>query len=135
MEKLKQKHDILLQALSTLQEAVASMQKTNHDDPNYSAWRDSIIKRFEYCSDLFWKYLKLILEKKHGVMVASPRFTYREAATAQIITEQESSVLLRMLDDRNQTSHVYRAVFAEELAGIIPNYYDLMYLLAQRITP
>lgn len=62
MEKIEKKYEILLKALSTLEEII-SREKKEYGSNLYTTERDATIKRFEYCHDILWKYLKLFLEK------------------------------------------------------------------------
>lgn len=68
MEKLAIKYKNLCNALNRLDEAVVDFKKLQTDLNNayeirlYRSFRDSMIQRFEFCVDLFWKYLKIVLE-------------------------------------------------------------------------
>ncbi|WP_316353807.1 HI0074 family nucleotidyltransferase substrate-binding subunit [Candidatus Trichorickettsia mobilis] len=73
---------------------------------------DATIQRFEFTIELFWKLLKSILESK-GVEVLYPKDILREAYKGYLIDHEEQ--WLRMLKDRNLTSHTYD----ENLADII----------------
>lgn len=135
MDALTKKYEIFAKALSTLHEAIIKIQHTANDDSEYDTRRDSLIKRFEYCTDLLWKYLKLYLEERYGFLEASPKKVYRACVVAQIVTEPEGEQLLEMVDVRNQTSHTYNEGFAETLSLKIPVFYADMHMLAQKIKP
>ena len=67
MGKLKSKYENLHKALTRLEEAVVDFEKFNanikdsYDVRFYRTLRDSMIQRFEFCVDLFWKFLKIVL--------------------------------------------------------------------------
>ncbi len=41
--------------------------------------RDSAIKRFELCFDVAWKFIKIILEEKKGIVCNSPNDCFKQA--------------------------------------------------------
>lgn len=135
MDALTKKYETFERALSTLKEAIEKIKDSKNDDSEHDTRRDSLIKRFEYCTDLLWKYLKLYLEERHGFLENSPKKVYRACVAVQLITEPEGENFLEMVDVRNQTSHTYNEDFAEELILKIPHFYTAMYALIQKIKP
>ena len=67
--------------------------------------QDGVIQRFEFTFELLWKTLKLFLTAE-GILIRSPKETLKEAFRFGLIKEED--VYLNMLEDRNQTSHLYR---------------------------
>jgi nucleotidyltransferase substrate binding protein (TIGR01987 family) len=98
------------------------------------AYRDSLIQRLEYCTDAFWKLLKIYLEDIEGITLEStgPKSVGRRAAQMHIITEQESAELILILEERNKTSHMYRQEIADEIAKNTPRALMLMQNIFQR---
>ncbi len=94
----------------------------------YKILRDSLIQRFEFCTDLFWKFLKRYEEEVLIVKPAilSPREIISTACRANTITEAEAEKFIQMIKDRNLTSHLYQEALAETLCKKIPHYYQLM---------
>lgn len=144
METVSQKLTVLFEALETLKEgieffdeydAMALMSPTDKNERIAISMRDSMIQRFEYCTDLFWKTLKLYLEdtEKIDVSINSPRGIIREATKAKVISEEEGDVCMEMIECRNKTLHAYHELMAEEIAIQIPGFYDLMKIIANRI--
>ena len=134
MEILKQKLELLVRALATLEAAVLKHEKSqDYDQERFEEYRDSLIQRFEYCTDLLWKVLKDYLEKVEKIKVASPRAVFRECHTIGLLTEQEADQFLTMLDARNMTSHVYREEFADLLYKQIPQFYAVMQALVSKV--
>ena len=109
------------------------LDQNNIDDIEMA--RDSVIKRFEFCYDITWKYLKQYLEDTLGVIAKSPKPVFQEAFKQTIINEQELGTLLSMVDDRNTTSHVYSEETAEEISYRISNYYIVIKNIIERIKP
>ena len=73
MEKITLAHENLIATLSKLEEAIghlAGFKKSSdkkalgfmNEDELEESLRDSLIQRFEFYTDLFWKYLKKYLE-------------------------------------------------------------------------
>ena len=79
MEKITLAHENVIAALNKLEEAIghlAGFKKSSdkkalafmNDEDLEESLRDSLIQRFEFCTDLFWKYLKKYLE----IVVGNP---------------------------------------------------------------
>jgi nucleotidyltransferase substrate binding protein (TIGR01987 family) len=126
MEKIETRYALFIKALGTLETALTKFEKL---EP-----RDSVIQRFEYSIDSFWKLLKEYLEVHHGVAATgSPKMTLKNCVDVTLITPVEYKECLEMIDDRNLSSHAYNVILADEIAQAIPHYYTLMKVIAQRI--
>jgi nucleotidyltransferase substrate binding protein (TIGR01987 family) len=145
MERIEAKQKQLLQALAALSESILLFQSLNvkketmidqyHYDQVYRAFRESMIQRFEFCAELFWKYVKLYIEMvAEPVEYNSPVPVIRTAFTVGILNEQEAEQALEMIKDRNRTSHIYREEIAEELTQKIPQHHQLMNTIALRLS-
>jgi len=110
MKDIKVMKKQLEKAVSRLEE-VLSLEKTD-------VVRDSAIQRFEFCVDLSWKYMKVILESKHGIICKSPKTCVREAYTQKIIKYDE--YWLELIGLRNLTVHTYNEETAEEIYKELP---------------
>jgi nucleotidyltransferase substrate binding protein (TIGR01987 family) len=124
---------IFLKALETLNKSLTKLDNEKFDD--YEELRDSIIQRFEYCADLFWKYLNDHIKINLGIKVevARPKMVFRESFNSKIITQDELEICFKLVEDRNLTSNTYNEELAEEICGRIKNYYSPMTNVAQRI--
>jgi len=137
MESLKRRHVIVLQVLKTLDE---SMRLLNENVTElHLAWSlsDSVIKRFEYTIDTFWKYLKLYLEETGIVQetTGSPKNVLRLAVEAGCITKEEHNMLHEAISARNETSHSYNHELAKEMVQRIPRYYTVIKTVTERLQP
>src|SRR5438128_1349682 len=101
---------VFLDALQTLDDGVdvfyeyedlVDQKNSEKNEKFFKITRDSLIQRFEYCSDLFWKLLKIYLIEieKMDVSIKSPRGIIREAVKAGIISEIEGDECMDMVDD------------------------------------
>jgi nucleotidyltransferase substrate binding protein (TIGR01987 family) len=146
MEKLEIKGDQLVQALMTLQKSIENFKKIEQSKESISSYisyddayrmaRDSMVQRFEYCTDLFWKYLKKKSEAVTGSQFefAAPTPVVRHAYSIGLISEDEAHNALEMIKDRNLTSHIYKEEIAEQLSAIIPDYCVATQKIVQRLT-
>jgi nucleotidyltransferase substrate binding protein (TIGR01987 family) len=134
MEKIRDRYDITIQTLSTLKE-VLNEYDTGVPEKYILVFHDSIIQRFEYSIDTFWKFLKLYLQEQLKVTLESnaPRAIIREAANVNLISEEEASILLKCITSRNETSHTYNEFLAEQVVKSIPEYYEIMHQIMKYI--
>ncbi len=134
MESLKIRLEAVTQALKTLSESLNLIQ-----NPEYkflhSELRDSVIKRFEYSIDTFWKYIRDYLEQVSKVVIGpviSAKAVFRASLNIQLISQEEFELLLLAIDDRNLTSHTYNKELAEIMALRVKKYFKLMNLIIER---
>lgn len=89
------------------------------DQPKNEFIRDSAIQRFEFTFEVMWKCLKVHAEEA-GVRVYSPRDSLRAAFQLGLV--QDDPLWMRMLKDRNLTSHTYSESTAEEIFSHLADY-------------
>ncbi len=145
MEIVEKKIEKLNQALQTLTSAIELHEK--YMQLAFSeqqlelallalATRDSMIQRFEYCTDMLWKLIKVYLEKVQNITLTmnSPKGIIREAVLSRFLSEDEGEECMDMIKKRNETSHIYLEEVAEDIAKVIPKFYQLMHIIVTRIT-
>ncbi len=93
--------------------------------------RDASIQRFEFTFELFWKTLKVEAEAA-GIRAFSPRDAIRAAYQIGLL-EEDDPQSLKMLEDRNRTTHLYTAAMAEEIYAKLPGYHLLIRKMAEAI--
>ncbi len=108
MEKPLEKREKLTMALARLEEAL-----TAYDETPTTVVRDGVIQRFEFCTELAWKATREYLLDQGHVEINSPKGTLRQAYADGIVTDQAG--WLKLLDDRNLTSHIYNDATANEI--------------------
>jgi nucleotidyltransferase substrate binding protein (TIGR01987 family) len=146
MEELNLVKDNLLSALDRLGEVLQYLEKLRSlgdkkasilmdNDELERLLRDSSIQRFEFCSDLFWKYLKKYEEEvlELYLEVISPRAVILAACKARIVSEIDSEILLDLIKSRNYTSHIYKEEVADRISAKIPDYYKTMKKYAESL--
>jgi nucleotidyltransferase substrate binding protein (TIGR01987 family) len=144
MDKLKKKYIQLVQALKTLEKSLSifnHLQKTKSCysyeidyEEEYRIHRDSVIQRFEYTIDLFWKFIKKYLELTNiSLGIKTPSEVIRQACVIELISEKEAELILKMIKNRNTTSHIYVEEIAEQLVFIISQHYTTLHKIIERI--
>ncbi|EKD23319.1 MAG: nucleotidyltransferase substrate binding protein, hi0074 family [uncultured bacterium] len=146
MEELNLVKDNLLSALDRLGEALQYLEKLRllvdtkasilmDNDELERLLRDSSIQRFEFCSDLFWKYLKKYEEEVLELYLEaiSPRTVILAACKARIVSETDSEILLDLIKSRNYTSHIYKEEVADRISAKIPDYYKTMIKYTEKL--
>ncbi len=147
METIEKKYDNVKKALQRLGESLSyfthakekhlKLQLSSDEDIEYTVARDSIVQRFEFSVELFWKYLRLYLEEHEKVELEenTPRAVIRSGCQARILTEEQANSCMRMIASRNLTCHIYKEEIAEQLARDIPQHWTLLKELVARIQP
>lgn len=142
MDRLEQKYEQLRKALIALEKAItaiAAYEQTKKiddsaDDEMYRTHRDSLIQRFKYTIDLFWKYIKAFLEQKNALSgLKIPSEVIRTAFSINMLTEHEAEKVLEMIKSRNMTSHIYVEEIAEQLRHSIPGYCTILQEVVDRL--
>lgn len=82
--------------------------------------KDGVIQRFEFTFELLWKALKLYLEHQ-GIIVKTPRESFVEAFRINLVDDEK--IFLDMLEDRNNTSHIYDKATSEKIFNRIKKNY------------
>ena len=114
MTKLEIKRKQLQQALDRLEDVL------NQDKDEYI--RDASIQRFEFCFDLFQKFLKEYLNKEHGVECRSPKSCFREAYQQGIFEYED--FWIEVCNMRNKTTHIYSKDNAEDVYKELPKVFN-----------
>ncbi len=111
--------------LARLEEVIIEFDK-NENPSIHGIMRDSLIKRFEMSIDVFWKSVKDFLADHHGLVVNGPKNVFKEAFAQQFFDKKNATLAEDMVDDRNETTHRYDRVMAEEIAQRVHLYHALM---------
>jgi nucleotidyltransferase substrate binding protein (TIGR01987 family) len=136
MEKLTQQREMVVKALTTLHDAIEQFEEVDAKQKYYIALRNSIIKSFEYSMDIFWKFLKRFIEVKHGLVApSSPRAIFKQCLDINIISPDEFNACMKVVEDRNMTSHTYDVDLAEKISRDIPTHYTIIKKITDRLTP
>jgi len=83
--------------------------------------KDGVIQRFEFTFELLWKALTIYLEYQ-GIIVKTPRDSFVEAFRIDLISDEK--IFLDMLEDRNNTIHIYDKETSEKIFNRIKKNYQ-----------
>lgn len=117
MERLKERLAVAQRALGTLQEVLAIEVPSRIE-------RDAAIQRFEYTCEAVWKTAQRYLQEVEGLSIGSPKGSIRASREVGLITDEQATIGLEMIDDRNLTVHTYNESLAEEIYHHLPSYAD-----------
>lgn len=116
MDRLHEKYEQFEAAVSRLREALEDYRSTP-----LSSVRDGVIQRFEFCAELAWKTMREYLLDQGYTEINSPKAVIRQAFAYGMIEDADGWV--RLMNDRNLTSHVYDERTAEEIFRRIETVY------------
>lgn len=91
---------------------------------------DGTIQRFELTFELLWKVLQRLLADQ-GIAANSPKSVLQHAYRLGWL--ENEATWLKMLDDRNLTSHTYREALAREIYSRIPTHHAAMREVVQKL--
>jgi nucleotidyltransferase substrate binding protein (TIGR01987 family) len=111
MNGRKTKFENYTRALTKLKEGLSRYDEA--DDLE----RDGLIQRYEFTFELAWKTLKFLFEDEGLIGLNSPKTVLKEAFGAGLIADEE--LWLKMLADRNSTTHIYSEQMAIEICNRI----------------
>jgi len=97
----------LSKAVRRLAEAVA--------EPLSPIQADAVLQRFEFTFEFCWKALRAYLAEHEGIDVSSPKGTLKAAFKQGLIQSAAEPEFLKMLEDRNTSTHVYDESEANEI--------------------
>lgn len=91
---------------------------------------DGTIQRFEFTFELFWKSIRRLLARQ-GIEANSPKAVLQQAYRLGWLDDELK--WLKVLEDRNLTSHTYREPLALEIYGRIPAHHAAMREVVQKL--
>lgn len=114
MAKYEEKLKNFANANKRLREAVTNYKSSPED----TLYRDGLIQRFEFTLELAWKTTAEYLEE-YGVILTmkSPKTVFKAAYSSGLIDNE--ALWIKLLDDRNLTSHIYDEEEVDKIANEI----------------
>lgn len=91
------------------------------------------IQKFEYCAELFWKYVRSYLKAEGRDVPNSPRGMLKESLASGILREAEYAAAIQIYEDRNACSHVYRQEILPLILARLPAHHALMQAVLLRL--
>jgi nucleotidyltransferase substrate binding protein (TIGR01987 family) len=93
---------------------------------------DGTIQRFEFTFELFWKVLQRLLARD-GIEANSPRAVLQQSYRVRWLDDEPK--WLKVLEDRNLTSHTYREGLALAIYHRVPQHYALLRAAFEKLHP
>lgn len=90
------------------------------------AIKNGRIQKFEYCTELTWKIIKNFLYTFHNIDARSPRESIKEFFLIKAVNDSDYNLLIKMLDDRNKLSHIYKDEYFGEIHDKLAGYYTVI---------
>ncbi len=123
----KQRYSNFSKALEQLREFSDKGSKLNKLE------KQGLIKAFEYTFELAWNTIKDFYEYQGDSGIQGSRDAFMLAFNRGMIDDGES--WMRMIIDRNLTSHVYNEDVADEISGkILGSYFGMFISLRDSLT-
>ena len=111
--KIKNSIENFKKAYTKLEEYLALPIENDRD-------RSGIIKAFEFTFELAWKTFQKVAVDE-GLEAGGPKSSLKQAFKLNIISNDQESHWLQMLDDRNLMSHTYRDQLSKMVVDRIQN--------------
>ena len=116
----------LLRCIDSLEGSFEELKKTDKEDIFYDIFRAAAIKEFEIILEQSGKLLRKCLRPySHSPKeIAAMTFkeVFRRAGYHDLIALEEVERWFEYRDNRNQTTHDYGLVFAEQTLNLIPSF-------------
>lgn len=84
------------------------------------------IQKFEYCAELTWKVIKKFLLIHAGIDAKNPKESCKQFYKSNFIDEKNYLLLISMIDDRNNLSHLYSEEDFQRIHDKLNGYGSLM---------
>lgn len=88
--------------------------------------RAGIIQAFEFTFEQSWKSIQKIAGSS-GIQVVSPKQAFSHALVADWILVADEKLWIKMVEDRNLTTHTYREDVAKDILSRIQSEYLRMF--------
>ena len=110
-------------------------------DPRLADYHDVVrdgiqngqIQKFEYCAELFWRYLRSRMIDEGIEVSNSPRGTIKAALAAGFVAEDAYAAALQVIDDRSTCSRLYRQAAIPDIRTRLPAHLRTMRTVVERL--
>jgi nucleotidyltransferase substrate binding protein (TIGR01987 family) len=125
-------HDNLQRALAGVSQAL-SLDCSPYPDFVRDVLENGRIQKFEYCAELFWKYLRACLMAEGLDVPNSPRGAIKAGLDRGFVLEAEYQPALDLIADRNTCSHIYKQSLIPGVLSRLPAHARLMQAIIARL--
>jgi nucleotidyltransferase substrate binding protein (TIGR01987 family) len=118
--------EYLTKCLETLEKAYEMIKKSQKGSIEYEMYRNSLVKGFEMTLEQSGKLLRKVLvpyfSTKKEVDVLTFKDLFRAALKHSLLDEKEVERWFKYRDNRNNTTHDYGEIFAQETLILIEDF-------------
>lgn len=122
MEKVKYKYEKFISSLNALQRSLKTFDRSAVPEDIKNELIASLVKHYELCYEIVWKFLKIYLEKRFSEHIDSPKKVFRRCFEVGLIDKNTTEELLGISEARNATSHDYDEETAHEICKRIKDF-------------
>ncbi len=105
--RLKYKLVQLNEAVTNFEDSL-SLELSEFSEIAVDSIKSGQVQKFEFCTELLWKTLKIYLFEINGIDAKSPKMVIKEYFNLGLCSYKEYETIMEMLDDRNILSHIYK---------------------------
>ncbi|GAB6095737.1 hypothetical protein JCM14469_19900 [Desulfatiferula olefinivorans] len=117
-------------------EASLSIDTDSLDETIVDSIKSGRVQKFEVCTELIWKTLKVYLLETNGIDAKSPKSVIKAFYNIGSLTLEDYEQLMDAVDDRNSVSHIYNQDQFEEIYRRAVQRLSLFrYVLKQMMVP
>ena len=121
-----------LQRFSNYKKALSRLKEFIDKDKLNKLEEQGLIKAFEYTYELAWNTIKDFYENQGETGIQGAKDSFRLAFNRGVISDGE--LWMRMIADRNNTTHTYNENTAKEIVNnILENYFVLFIELQDKL--
>ncbi len=129
MEDLKHKYENFRKCCDALGKAIELQEQLESTMAGNTIAQDlftaGVIKHFELTYETGWKFLKTYLNIKYDYRESSPKAIFRACGDYLILPQVMVNELITLADARNETTHIYNRLLAQEVCDSIEKHYQV----------
>jgi nucleotidyltransferase substrate binding protein (TIGR01987 family) len=129
MEDLNHKYENFKKCYEALGKVIdfqKELESMTFDNPvAQDFFNAGVIKQFELAYETGWKFLKEYLAEKYNHEALSPKVIFRACQDFRIFPQNMVNELITLADARNETTHIYNQILAQEVCNSIEKHYQV----------
>lgn len=131
MESLDRKYENFKKCYETLGKAINTQNELENMSLNESVQNlletvnAGVIKHFELAYETGWKFLKEYLFITYNKEALSPKAVFRMCEELGLFSQNILNELITLADARNETTHIYSKILAQEVCDSIEKHYEV----------
>jgi nucleotidyltransferase substrate binding protein (TIGR01987 family) len=124
-ENCKNSYEALGKIIITLNEIEAMPLNNSLPQNLIEAINAGVVKNFELTYETGWKFLKEYLFIIHNREILSPKAVFRACEELELFPQSILNELITLADARNETTHIYSKILAQEVCNSIEKHYQV----------